>query len=112
MGATEDRMTRAIESREQAKHWLAALIRTTPEESAAESVSDEEALAIAEAELEDGEIGYGITVHATPEGFVAMDPWDLAEQLISELEATVRVVRRERRLLGQALETDPDDIAA
>lgn len=104
MGAYEDRVNRQIQSRENAKHWLAALIRTSPEDDSGRS--DEEVLTEAAIELTEwGSVEYrNVFVRATPEGFVAMDPWDTAEQLVTEIEGLVRRYRRQHRVLTESLE--------
>lgn len=100
-------MTKLIEdgqvtaqSRSEAKSWLSALIRTSPEIDS--PIPDQEALQRIREELRQGQAEYSLNLHADPETFLSMAPEDIAEQLLAELESVVKVIRRERRLVAEA----------
>lgn len=104
MGATEDRINHLIQTREEAKRWLVARLRTTPEPL--DDFDEDATLNVLLEELADGDVSYTISLHLNEDGFRAASLEDIAEQLLVEVAEVLKVIRRERRLLDSS---PPDD---
>lgn len=101
MGATEDRINHLTQTREEAKRWLVARLRTTPEPLDPFHTDGTQTEVLRDELDREGELNFKISLRASEEGFKSMTLEDIAEQLLCEVAEVLKEIRRDRRLLGE-----------